>query len=295
MKQRSDEWFQARSKCSVTGSAVSKILGNNPYGGWDEALREKVRSIHGAEQEFTGNIATDWGEAWEATALQQYEVETGNLVDEYGFLVHREYKWIGYSPDGVSGNHLIEIKCPYSQKIPAVVPGHYMDQVQLGMEVMNLPYCDFIYWTPNEMKVFHVERDHTWFKDHLHLLMEFNDTVLSEFDNPVHLEPLIKDMDASTEWAVLVKAYKDAEEDKANAEDRMKGLKQSMVKLSGGVSAKGAGITLSKVVTKGRVQLKNIPGYRDREDALIEELTHGDLDSYRTKPSESWRLTKEKA
>ena len=59
-QQQSPEWFQAR-KGRVTGSMVGAILDIAPYMTRDQALRSMVRAYHGAPSEFTGNVATEYG------------------------------------------------------------------------------------------------------------------------------------------------------------------------------------------------------------------------------------------
>ena len=59
-EQRSEEWFDAR-KDKITASNVGAILGLSPYKKPDDVMREMVRAHFGAEREFTGNAATQWG------------------------------------------------------------------------------------------------------------------------------------------------------------------------------------------------------------------------------------------
>lgn len=65
-------------------------------------------------------------------------------------LRHPQYDWIGASPDGVSIGgpedepYAVEVKCPVSREITAEVPDHYIPQVQLQLEVMDLEMCVFV-------------------------------------------------------------------------------------------------------------------------------------------------------
>ena len=58
--QRSKEWFEKR-KGLITGSSVGAILGVNPWRTPADVMRSMVREYHGAESEFKGNIATEYG------------------------------------------------------------------------------------------------------------------------------------------------------------------------------------------------------------------------------------------
>ena len=75
MKQRSPEWFEAR-KGKITGSRIAGILGVSPFQTPDSVMREMVREWHGLPPEFTGNIATRWGEDHEDDARRSYEGAT---------------------------------------------------------------------------------------------------------------------------------------------------------------------------------------------------------------------------
>jgi predicted phage-related endonuclease len=68
MEQRSAEWHAARVG-KITASRVGAILGNSPYKTRDDVMREMVREALGAELEFTGNVATEYGTANEINAM----------------------------------------------------------------------------------------------------------------------------------------------------------------------------------------------------------------------------------
>jgi hypothetical protein len=61
-----------------------------------------------------------------------YDQKTGRKTHEIGLVQHRDYPWLGASPDGITEDGLlVEIKCPLTRKIEAKVPKHYLPQVQL--------------------------------------------------------------------------------------------------------------------------------------------------------------------
>ena len=82
--QRSQQWHEAR-KSKITGSVSGAILSLNPYMAPEAVMRRLVRDFHGQESEFTGNIATEYGQNHEPLALLGYINKTGNAVDEVGF------------------------------------------------------------------------------------------------------------------------------------------------------------------------------------------------------------------
>ena len=138
MEQRSEEWFAAR-KGRVTASMVGAILGVSPNLSRAGAMRRMVRDAHGAEPEFTGNIATQYGENNEAGAIAEYQMETGRTVNPVGFVTRED--WAGCSPDGLIGDDGgLEVKCPFGKRKegdlkPLDDQPHYYAQVQFSLWV----------------------------------------------------------------------------------------------------------------------------------------------------------------
>lgn len=169
--QRSREWLALRNKM-LTASDAATALGENPY---EKPSALVVRKC-GFGPKFEGNDATRHGEKYEPIARDLYMEKTGEVVHEIGLVQHKEYKWLGGSPDGITeSGRLIEIKCPMSRKIKDEVPGHYMAQLQILMEVLDLEVCDFIQYRPEplEYQVTEVKRDREWFKDRVDKLESF--------------------------------------------------------------------------------------------------------------------------
>lgn len=100
-------------------------------------------------------------------------------VHELGILPHPTIDYLAGSPDGVTeSGRLVEIKCPARRKITPDVPDHYMPQLQLLMEIMDLEVCDFIQYrpvdgefgswpNPYEFVVVTVMREREWFTENL--------------------------------------------------------------------------------------------------------------------------------
>ena len=133
--QKSEEWLALRGNM-LTASDAATAIGKNPYQTPDDLLLKKC----GLGEKFTGNAATLHGEKYEDEARILYEQRHGEVVHEIGLVPHPVHKWLGGSPDGVSeSGKLVEIKCPPQRKIiPGEVPGHYMPQLQLCMEILDL-------------------------------------------------------------------------------------------------------------------------------------------------------------
>ena len=95
--------------------------------------------------------------------------------------------FLGGSADGVTEDGiLVEIKCPLTRKIENKVPKHYMPQIQLLLEILDLDVCDFVQYRPgppDEFMITRVDRDRTWFDTHLATMQKFWDRVLATREN----------------------------------------------------------------------------------------------------------------
>jgi hypothetical protein len=95
--------------------------------------------------------------------------------------------------------YLIEIKCPLSREIKDEVPIHYMGQLQVCMEVLDLEEARFIQYKPEEItwpkpaqyQMTIVKRDREWFAQRLPIMKEFWDKVLWHREHGIE-EPVKK-------------------------------------------------------------------------------------------------------
>lgn len=170
MEQRTEEWYQARLG-KVTASKVASVLAKRDSATRADYLTDLVlERLTGKQQEFYQNEAMQWGTDTEPQARMAYEAETGNLVDELGFIDHPTIANFGCSPDGVVGEDgLIEIKCPNSKThlstlLSGKAPSKYIPQMQTQMAVMNRQWCDFVSFDPRlpedlQLFVIRVNRD----------------------------------------------------------------------------------------------------------------------------------------
>lgn len=286
IEQRSPEWFEAR-RGKLTGSNIGAALGVNPWKKQDDLIRQMAREYHGAESEFVGNVATEYGTAHEHLALLDYEMRTGVTVTDCGFFVHPEFDWLGASPDGLIGdNGLIEIKCPYGLRNEAnpefkslAEQPHYYAQVQIELACTGRQWCDFYQWTPNGEVLEVIDYDAQWFDENLPALEAFYKRFLSELYNFAHLEE--KKKEVNTQQAkLLIDEYQDLTDSIDQATERKKEVFNELVKLANGRNSLIWGKKLTQVERKGSVDYKAIP-----------QLKGVDLEQYRKKPTSYWRLS----
>lgn len=179
--QRSEEWLALRGKM-LTASDAATAIGVNSYEKPDGLILKKF-----GYNKFEGNEATEHGNKYENVARDIYCERYNEVAHEIGLHPHPLYNWLGGSPDGITeSGKLLEIKCPLRRKITGEVPVHYMPQLQLLMEILNLEECDFIQFKPEELTwpnppefiVTNVKRSREWFAEQLPVMDAFWKRVL---------------------------------------------------------------------------------------------------------------------
>jgi len=284
--QRSPEWFAARAK-RITASRVGAILGHSPFATPDDVMRTMVREALGAEREFTGNVATAWGNAMEANAIADFEMETGLSVEATGF--HEYEDWAGVSPDGLIGRNCgIEQKCPYGLRNdpepvfkPLKEQPHYYDQVQFTINCLNRDCWWFVQWTPHGSAREMVPHSKAWADTNMPILRQFYARFLSELESPdEHLAPLRTVIDTPAA-ALMVAEYDQLSEAISLAEERKKDLLAEMVALAGERNAVFGGRKLTQTTRAGSVSYGK---------ALKELAPGADLSKWTGKPSSYWGL-----
>lgn len=288
MEQRSPEWFAAR-RGKLTGSNVGAALGINPWKTPADLVRQMVREYHGAEPEFQGNVATEFGQLHEPLAVMDYMGQTGYHPEECGFFVHPEHDWLGASPDALIGdNCILEVKCPFGLRNKkgaelvfktAKEQPHYYAQMQMEMACTGREKAHFYQWTQHGSILEMVEFSQTWWDKNLPKMRKFYDWYLSELDNPAHLEDLLKEINTFNAQK-LVQEWDELSATIDNSTARKKEILAELVNISKERDAVIHGRKLTQVERKGAIDYGKIP-----------ELRTVNLEQYRKKPSTFWRLS----
>ena len=116
---------------------------------------------------FKGNAATEWGNEWEAKARKKAEEKIGPIALS-NFVVKSKY--VGGSPDGLTDDAIVEIKCPYNsiyhlQRLEAgECPKEYYPQVQGNIWINDKQRAWYIDYDPrfpatSELLIVEVPRD----------------------------------------------------------------------------------------------------------------------------------------
>ena len=169
MKQRTEEWFEARLGC-VTASMA--YLFNNPIPNKTkqnykfQLIQERLTNTRLPEKTTKDQFI---GREREGDARNFYANQYV-YVDECGFIPHPTIKYSGASPDGLIGHEgLIEIKCPNEKNHDQYlklekVPAKYFYQIQFQLACTQRNWCDFVSFNPNfdpnnKIKVIRVYQD----------------------------------------------------------------------------------------------------------------------------------------
>lgn len=170
IKQGSPEWLALRAG-RVTASKIANVLMAKTTAGYKNYMADLiVERLTGAKTESFTNAAMQWGVDQEPLARAEYEIKTGNFVDQVTFVEHPSIEMFGCSPDGLIGEDgLVEIKCPNTAThidyvMADKVPSNYVPQMQCQLAVTGRKWCDFVSFDPRlpdglSMFIVRVERD----------------------------------------------------------------------------------------------------------------------------------------
>lgn len=153
MLQRSDEWFAARAG-KVTASRVADLMAKTKSG--YSASRQNYMAqlicerLTGKPADSFTSAAMQRGTEKEPEARAIYMLESGEIVDECGLVLHPDIPDFGASPDGLIGvDGLLEIKCPntwtHLETLKTGQPKReYFIQMQAQMACTGRNWCDFV-------------------------------------------------------------------------------------------------------------------------------------------------------
>lgn len=166
--QGSDQWYAARIGCITMSNAKALITGGKGLTRKNYLLDVASEIVSGQPSTRINSKDIMRGNLLEPYARLAYEEVTGNAVRQIGFGYLDEMRRIGASPDGLTDNGGVEIKCPNPKGhlrtiIDNSVPKEYMPQVQGCMFVFGVDSWDFVSFCPqfkiNPIHIIKVQRD----------------------------------------------------------------------------------------------------------------------------------------
>ena len=162
--QGTPEWENLR-KLHFTATDATAVIARGK--GLKTLIKNKLAEYYSSENytEYTGkykDLQMQRGNDMEETARRIYELETGNSVEQVGFIETDEYE--GCSPDGlVNEDGLLEIK-NHSDPVfielvlTGKIDSKYTNQMQMQMYVSNRKWCDYFAFNPNFSPNFFLKR-----------------------------------------------------------------------------------------------------------------------------------------
>lgn len=138
--QRSEKWHQYR-KDKWTGSAAIHLL-------------RGAKTPPVSDPTFD-NKYMQRGRILEPLAAEAYEHKTGHKLLHFGFVTNSKYKHAGYSPDGIDGDTIVEIKCSNVEKHMAIgsgampIPVEWVAQMHFGIVITELHKLRLVLYNPD--------------------------------------------------------------------------------------------------------------------------------------------------
>lgn len=168
-EQRTHEWHQARMG-KITATGVAKAMHFVAKGSVKrgdkriESAADRNKYIKELAWELITRVPThhyvskpmEIGAQYEGEARTEYWMQTGNEVDQTGFVLHPTLDYLGCSPDGLGKRKGVEIKVPLLEThedylTDGVVPEDCVPQLQCNMLCCEMPEWDFVSYAPSEI------------------------------------------------------------------------------------------------------------------------------------------------
>lgn len=145
--QRTPEWYAFR-KNHLTGSNAWKAFGTQSSK--NQLICEKLEPPDPTKSyNNLSESPLNWGHKYEPLSILFYEHFNDVVVEEFGCIPHASIPFLAASPDGIvtsrkNNGRMVEIKNVVSREITKIPKMEYYIQMQVQMEVCNLPDCDFV-------------------------------------------------------------------------------------------------------------------------------------------------------
>lgn len=183
-EQRTDDWRQQRAG-KLTASRFVDVLGTKAARA--KYMREIVfERLSGIAKHEVSSKSLAWGQDVEPFQREAFELETGLVVRQSGFMLHPAYPFIGASPDGlIDTDGGLEMKSPHDEAVHVQtllegMPAEHMAQVQGSMAVTGRRWWYFTSYDPRQAERFRlyvqrVERDDVFIARLMGELLTFNE------------------------------------------------------------------------------------------------------------------------
>lgn len=273
-----EEWLKLR-KNYLGASDAPVVCGVSPWTTCFQLWQEKL----GLLPERADNWSMRRGRLQEEPARQLYEKKTGNIMNPE-MVFHPTKKFMMATLDGLSpnGDMAVEIKCPgeadHETAKQGKVPTKYYPQLQHQLACIDVNQIHYFSYRDGEGILVEVGRDEKFLSRLYKEEEEFWGKVI-RLEAPDLTAKDFCDKGECQEWKAVAKRWGTLNTQLKALESEEKACRQLLIGMAGDVSALGSGVRLTRVIRKGNVDYKAIP-----------QLKGVDLDPYRKKAIESWRL-----
>lgn len=247
-----------------------------PHMLWEEKLFGKRNEVNSAMQR---------GIEMEEAARNCFEKDVGIEIFGNQRLIHKEIPWMMATLDGLSldGKVAVEIKCTNRENhqlaLDGKVPEIYYPQLQHQLEVSGNDSMYYFSFTGTAGAVVEVKRDQSYIDQMLEEEEKFYN-LLMEKQPPELTDKDYVSMEDSDHWINIAQNWSHINAQIKLLEEKEAVLRKSLINATENRNAKGGGIKVTKVTTKGHIDY-----------SLIPEIQGMDLDKYRKPSSIKWRIT----
>lgn len=277
------DWLKLRK--NFIGASDAPVIMNGmhfrktPYQLWQEKL-----GLNGGSAD---NAAMRYGRETEEPARKAYERYTGNLVTPQ-MVFHPKKKFMMATLDGLTfnGDVAVEIKCPghkdHSSALDGKVPDKYYAQLQHQLACIGIDHLHYYSYRDGEGVLIEVQKDPGYIARIYEEEGEFWNKVLS-FDPPKLTSNDFQNMETMQQWNEITDKWSSVSHQLKLLQSEEKELRKSLIDMSGNINSKGNGVKVTKILRKGCVNYIKIP-----------ELQGVDLEKYREKAIETWRIEEQR-
>lgn len=276
IEQGTKAWHDWRSQ-GIGASEAPDIMGVGyltPYQLWCERLGIS------AKRETTAYMQR--GSDLEPIARGEFERVMGFKMTP-SLKIHPKIDWMRCSLDGISEDEkaIVEIKCPNAKRhemaMKGMIPPEYYPQVQHQIEVCGVDKAYYFSFDGSNGRVLEIDRDESYIKALISQELAFW-TCLKELE-----EPKLSDRDyehrLDADWCDTTNQWKEDYKILKIYEEKVEKHRLKLIELAQNANCEGNGVRVARTIRKGLVDYKAIP-----------ELKVVNLDEYRKKPVESWRI-----
>jgi putative phage-type endonuclease len=273
-----EKWLNWRLD-GIGASDAPVVMGLSPWKTPYELWEEKVNRVVSQKT----NWAMERGIEMEDTARRAFEKEMSTIVFPEN-MVHPEYPFLRCSLDGlcIDKKIAVEIKCPgvkdHLTATTGQVPEKYYPQLQHQMFVSGLDHIYYFSFYDNKGVVVFVKRDNLFIEKMLKMEMAFWKNV-QEKTPPPKTDKDVKSIE-NKEWEELCLKRQELTDRISEMEKEADRIKEQLIKLAEGESAKGSGFLLQKQNVKGSIDYK----------AFSKENPQISFEEYRKDSYEKWVL-----